>query len=336
MGGSEGVLVSSSDLTYAEQEALNALRDSRLLTGSQFTPRSPLGLLFAERGAAFGIVAGLHGHERPQGMLLLLDPLDGRRSPTSQEESLLLTVAGQISVALENGQLAGAVRTMTAEKDELQRRAFYDPLTQIANRSLFTETVAKALTKLINTHRPVATLFIDLDGFKEVNDTYGHAVGDQVLNAVASRLHGQIRKMDMAARLGGDEFGLLLNGMRHRSDVYLVAERVVESLRRPIPVGGIVVSIGGSIGVAVVEHGSEVPTADEVLRRADMAMYLAKRQGKDRYIVFDNGAREPVITSETQSPSLNGAEQAPLPIAVEPQAPSPAAVPAVVSTTATV
>ena len=310
LGGNERAVVSSSDLTYAEQEALNALRDSRLLTGSQSTPQSPVGLLFAERGASFGIVAGLLGHERPQGMLLLLDPLDGRTRPTVQEESLLLTVAGQISVALENGQLAGAVRTMTAEKDELQRRAFYDPLTQIANRSLFTDTVAKALGKVTSTHRPVATLFIDLDGFKEVNDTHGHAVGDQVLNAVAARLRGQIRKLDMAARLGGDEFGLLLDGMRHRSDVYVVAERVVESLRKPIPVGSDVVSIGGSIGVAVVEHGADIPTAEEVLRRADMAMYLAKRQGKNRYIVFDNGARDPVIAAEMQLPSPDPADRA--------------------------
>jgi diguanylate cyclase (GGDEF)-like protein len=125
---------------------------------------------------------------------------------------------------------------------------------------------------------------------------------------VAARLRAQIRKLDMAARLGGDEFGLLLDGMRHRSDVYVVAERVVESLHKPILLGDIAVTIGGSIGVAVVEHGTEIPTADEVLRRADMAMYLAKRQGKDRYIVFDTGARDPVIASETQAPSPSPVE----------------------------
>ena len=234
-------------------------------------------------------------------MLLLAEPLNGSLHMTSQEESLLVTVAGQISVALEAGQLAGAIRTMSAEKDELQRRAFYDPLTQIANRSLFTEAVGKALTRLPSTRRPVATLFVDLDGFKEINDAHGHAVGDKVLNAIATRLRAQIRKFDMVARLGGDEFGVLLDGMRHRSDAQMVAQRVVEVLRRPIPLGDLAVSVGGSIGVAVVDDPKDVPAPDELLRRADMAMYLAKRQGKDRYVVFDTSAREPVIATNARA-----------------------------------
>ena len=105
----------------------------------------------------------------------------------------------------------------------------------------------------------------------------------------------------MVARLGGDEFGVLLDGMRHRSDAQMVAQRVVEVLRRPIPLGEIAVSVGGSIGVAVVDDPKDVPAPDELLRRADMAMYLAKRQGKDRYVVFDTSAREPVIATNARA-----------------------------------
>jgi len=300
-GGDEMATMSTSELTYAEQEALNALRTTRLISISQDSHETSLGLLFAERGVKEGTAVALRGHERPQGMLLLAEPPNGGLHLTAQEESLLVTVAGQISVALEAGQLAGAIRTMSAEKDELQRRAFYDPLTQIANRSLFTEAVGKALTRLPSTRRPVATLFVDLDGFKEINDAHGHAVGDKVLNAIATRLRGQIRKFDMVARLGGDEFGVLLDGMRHRSDAQMVAQRVVEVLRRPIPLGDLALSVGGSIGVAVVDDPKDVPAPDELLRRADMAMYLAKRQGKDRYVVFDTSAREPVIVANARA-----------------------------------
>jgi diguanylate cyclase (GGDEF)-like protein len=302
-GGDERITVSTSELTYAEQEALNALRTTRVVSGSQDSPDSALGLLFAERGVKQGVAVALRGHDRPQGMLLLADPQNGAAHLTAQEESLLVTVAGQISVALEAGQLAGAIRTMSAEKDDLQRRAFYDPLTQIANRSLFTEAVGKALGRIGSTRRPVAALFLDLDGFKEVNDAHGHAVGDKVLHAVATRLRTQIRKFDMVARLGGDEFGLLLDGMRHRSDAQMVAQRVVEILRRPIPLGDVAVNVGASVGVAVVDDPKDVPAPDELLRRADMAMYLAKRQGKDRYVVFDTSAREPLIATQERTPT---------------------------------
>ena len=150
---------------------------------------------------------------------------------------------------------------MSVEKAELARRAFYDPLTQIANRSLFIETVTTSLAQLDSTRRPIAVMFIDLDGFKEINDNFGHAVGDQVLSAVAARLRVQVRKLDMAARLGGDEFGMLLDGMRHKSDASVVAERIIETLRRPIPMGDAMITIGASVGVAVVDDPADAPAA---------------------------------------------------------------------------
>jgi diguanylate cyclase (GGDEF)-like protein len=292
-GDDDHARATTSDLTFAEQEVLNELRTTAILSGPVTSDQS-LGLALAERSASAGTVVVLRGLEGPQGMLLLLNP---RRGVTlgAHEQSLLSTVAGLISVALENGQLAEAIKAMSVEKAELARRAFYDPLTQIANRSLFIETVTTSLAQLASSQRPIAVMFIDLDGFKEINDTFGHAVGDRVLSAVAARLRVQVRKLDMAARIGGDEFGMLLDGMRHFSDAAVVAERIIETLRRPIPIGDAMVTIGASVGVAVVEDAADVLDPEELMRRADMAMYLAKRQGKDRFVVFDETARTPVI-----------------------------------------
>ncbi len=293
-GDDEHAAVSTSELTFGEQEVLNELRTSTILGGPIATNQS-LTLALAERSASAGTVVVLRGREGPQGMLMLIDPLQGRPRLGTHEQSLLTTVAGLISVALENGQLSEAIRAMSVEKAELTRKAFYDPLTQIANRSLFLEKVAGSLAQLGTTQRPIAVMFIDLDGFKEINDTFGHAVGDQVLGAVAARLRVQVRKLDLAARLGGDEFGMLLDGMRRDTDASVVADRIIETMRRPITVGDAVVTIGASVGVAVVVNPTDAPDPEELMRRADMAMYLAKRQGKNRYVVFDESARTPVI-----------------------------------------
>jgi diguanylate cyclase (GGDEF)-like protein len=293
-GDDEHAALLTSELTFAEQEVLNELRTTAILSGAVARDQS-LGLALAERSASAGTIVGLRGLEGPQGMLLLLDPIRDNVKLGVHEQSLLTTVAGLISVALENGQLAEAIKAMSVEKAELARRAFYDPLTQIANRSLFIERVTKSLGQLAETQRPIAVMFIDLDGFKEINDTFGHAVGDRVLSAVAARLRVQVRKLDLAARIGGDEFGMLLDGMRHKSDASVVAERIIETLRRPIPIGDAMVTIGASVGVAVVDEPADAPEAEELMRRADMAMYLAKRQGKNRFVVFDETARTPVI-----------------------------------------
>ena len=294
----------TSELTFAEQEVLNELRTTAILSGSVTTDQT-LGLALAERSASAGTVVVLRGLEGPQGMLLLLNPIRGSKLGV-HEQSLLSTVAGLISVALENGQLAEAIKAMSVEKADLARRAFYDPLTQIANRSLFIDTVATSLSQLASSQRPIAVMFIDLDGFKEINDTFGHAVGDRVLSEVAARLRVQVRKLDLAARIGGDEFGMLLDGMRHFSDAAVVADRIIETLRRPIPLGDAVISVGASVGVAVVEDSVDAPEPEELMRRADMAMYLAKRQGKNRFVIFDETARTPVI-ARTPEPPLQAA-----------------------------
>jgi diguanylate cyclase (GGDEF)-like protein len=295
--------IASAPLTFGEQEMLNTLRDHRVISGTHDAHSTPLGLLLEERDARAGTAALLRGHDRLLGMILLIDPIDGSTGMPAQERNLLATVAGQVSVALENGQLADAIRAMAAEKEELEHKALHDPLTQLPNRSLFTETVDKALVRLPKTMRYLAVMFIDLDGFKQVNDTHGHSAGDQLLCCIAARLRQQVRKHDLAARLGGDEFALLLDALRQPEDVRMVAERVVDSLLAPVPLEGVEVRLGGSVGVAVVADYREVTTAEELLRRADMAMYLAKRQGKGRFVVFDAGSREPILVGQAATPA---------------------------------
>jgi len=171
-----------------------------------------------------------------------------------------------------------------AKEEDLLRRALYDPLTGLANRALFREHVEKALARLRRTPaRPHAVLFADLDGFKTVNDSLGHAAGDEVLVEVGNRLRRWVRPGDTAARLGGDEFGVLLENTSER-EASMLAGRILKVLLAPIFVQGKEVVLSGSIGIALSETGED---ADELLRNADVAMYTAKASGKSQFRMFE-------------------------------------------------
>jgi len=188
--------------------------------------------------------------------------------------------------------IAGVVlnfRDVTDRKrleDQLQHEAFHDPLTGLANRALFGDRVSHALALMARhpTDR-AAVLFIDLDDFKVVNDSLGHAAGDELLTAVSERIRACLRRQDTAARLGGDEFGILLENTDERL-AGEVAERILDALRQPFSVAARQIFVQASIGIAV---GSDAgapgagETADELLRNADAAMYTAKARGKGRH-----------------------------------------------------
>jgi len=168
---------------------------------------------------------------------------------------------------------------------ELTKLAFQDPLTGLANRVLFQERVEHALSRGRRDGGTVCVLFADLDNFKVVNDSLGHAWGDEVLRVVADRLRGCLRACDTAARLGGDEFTILIEDLASPDDAVILAERIITSLRAPIRVQGRDVFVGGSMGIALGNPATDSP--DDLLRKADLAMYQAKNGGKGRYAIFD-------------------------------------------------
>jgi diguanylate cyclase (GGDEF)-like protein/PAS domain S-box-containing protein len=168
-------------------------------------------------------------------------------------------------------------------EDRLTHEAFHDPLTSLANRALLTNRVEHALARVRRDARPPAVLFLDLDNFKTVNDSLGHAVGDQVLAEFARRLQSCVRATDTPARLGGDEFAVLLEDTTGLDAAREIAERVARSLREPFGLHAQEVFLTVSIGIALAGRD----TAAELLRNADVAMYAAKQQGKDRVVVFE-------------------------------------------------
>lgn len=191
------------------------------------------------------------------------------------------------------GNITGAVvvfQDITQRKQteaQLIRNAFYDGLTALPNRVLFLDRLKQALERCkrrVNNH--FAVLFLDLDGFKEINDRFGHGMGDDLLIAIARRLESCLRSGDTVARFGGDEFAVLLEDIKDVGDAINIAKRIQETLGLPLHLNGIEIFTTASIGIALSCSGYDEPRT--LLRDADTAMYRAKEQGKANYIVFDN------------------------------------------------
>jgi len=178
------------------------------------------------------------------------------------------------------------IRDRKAVEDELTARALQDPLTGLPNRILFLDRTQVALARMRRPHSPLAVFFIDLDRFKLVNDSLGHAAGDRLLEEVAARLTSLLRPSDTVSRFGGDEFTLLCEGTAEKT-ASRVAARVAEALSRPFVLGEHEVLLGGSIGIVVTRDPDDDP--ERLLRDADIAMYRAKRQGGSRYALFEGG-----------------------------------------------
>jgi len=165
---------------------------------------------------------------------------------------------------------------------ELELKATHDGLTGLLNRAAMEDEVNRALQRARVQEAPIGVLFIDLDGFKPINDTHGHAVGDDVLRAVAQRISGAVRTSDRVARLGGDEFVVLVGPLNDRGDVEITARRILESLALPVHIGDLRLPVAASIGVAVLDSplgGS----AKNLIELADRAMYESKQGGGNRY-----------------------------------------------------
>ena len=177
---------------------------------------------------------------------------------------------------------------------ELAHQAFHDPVTGLANRAMFAEQVRQAIARSRRDGRAPAVIFLDLDDFKTVNDSLGHAAGDEVLVEFARRLDDSVRGADVAARFGGDEFAVLLEDVDESQAAADAAQRILELLARPMQAGLREVTLSGSIGISVFGPG-DGRSADELIRDADAAMYIAKRQGKNGYRLFEPAMHEGVV-----------------------------------------
>jgi diguanylate cyclase (GGDEF)-like protein len=185
-------------------------------------------------------------------------------------------------VVVENARLLSSARF----------QALHDPLTGLANRALFTDRLNQAMARHTRHHQPIALLFCDLDNFKNVNDTLGHAAGDELLRTTAERLTRSVRTSDTVARVGGDEFAVILEPPpgtgtgRGKEDPEIVGRRIVEAIGGSGTLAGRPYTISVSAGLMIVESDAGKVTGDVLLQQADFAMYAAKQRGKGGLVVY--------------------------------------------------
>ena len=197
--------------------------------------------------------------------------------------------------------ITAIIRDITERKDlekTIKHQALHDALTDLPNRALFNDRLMVKLTEAGRYGERFALLFLDLDYFKQVNDTLGHKIGDKLLVVIASKLRGLLRKSETIARQGGDEFLILTPKAADDRDLTVPAKRILDAISEPLFISGNKINISASIGIAIYPHDGT--DADTLITNADSAMYLAKQQGRNRYRLYKNISREEKQTLEQQ------------------------------------
>jgi diguanylate cyclase (GGDEF)-like protein len=183
----------------------------------------------------------------------------------------------------------GFSRDITASKEQkrqLEHNAHFDALTNLPNRVLLADRLRQAMLQAQRRNQTLAVAYLDLDGFKAVNDQYGHDAGDTLLIAVSARMKQSLREGDTLARIGGDEFVAVLTDLADSAACVPLLTRLLDAAATPVEVDGVELQVSASLGVTYYPQ-ADVPEADQLLRQADQAMYQAKLMGKNRYQNFD-------------------------------------------------
>jgi diguanylate cyclase (GGDEF)-like protein len=249
------------------------------------------------------LVAPLRGDRGILGMMVVANRMGDVSTFDVDDVKLLETLARHAGIALENGRLGESLTQLNELKEQLKHQAFHDSLTGLGNRALFLERVGAALADGLRDGGPIV-LFVDLDDFKTVNDSLGHAAGDLLLAAVADRLRACLRPSDLAARLGGDEFAILLEH-GELENAMVVGERIMAALRMPFTIEDNEVLVRASVGIAERSTPSESPA--ELMRNADVAMYTAKAGGKGRVSIFEPAMHAAVVARHALTSRLQRA-----------------------------
>jgi diguanylate cyclase (GGDEF)-like protein/PAS domain S-box-containing protein len=261
-----------------------------------------------ELGSTNGVLVEslVHPDDRPA-LLASLDPARLMLAPASIEVRLArsdgtycltdTTITNQLANPAVGGLVLASrdIGERKALEEQLRHRAFYDALTGLGNRSLFRDELERAVARVRRYHTGLAVCFIDLDGFKLVNDTLGHDAGDRMLIEVAARIRRVLRSTDVVARMGGDEFAVLLEQGEDVRAPANVAGRILAALQTPVEIDGTLTRTSASIGVDVT-GGRSAATAEELLRNADLAMYRAKTRGKNKVEMYEPRLRDAALS----------------------------------------
>jgi diguanylate cyclase (GGDEF)-like protein len=310
VAGTDWTYVSALPVSVIQQPVQTFLREASIAAGIALALAVLVALavswpiaLAAERLAAFARTVasgdlrgntGVHARDELGRVALAFDDVIAAQRELARSADAV--AQGDLSIEVRprsaEDTLGHAFRTMVENlrtlMEQLRRSASYDPLTNLPNRFLFSERLQAALTLRPQTDAAVIVLFIDLDGFKVVNDSLGHALGDRLLSDVAARMTACLRSTDILARFGGDEFALLLVGGSDLPRAQRIAARILASLQQPLRLAHRDVCVSASIGIAAAQT-DEDRTGEDLLRRADIAMYRAKATGRARSVVFDQG-----------------------------------------------
>jgi diguanylate cyclase (GGDEF)-like protein len=284
--GSSGQMLMRPDVLSPElnEAILRVSFDERSILLPRKREADLLDNFLADRGLADGVVGALRGDEGVFGLLLVGGRVGDVTSFDENDLVLFETFNSHAGVLLQNGRLEQSLAQVTELQEQLRHQAYHDALTGLPNRALFTTCVAEAVESAAVDNTSRAVLFLDLDDFKFVNDSWGHAVGDEMLIQVAERLRSATRPGDTPARLAGDEFGVLLANT-DAADAEQVAQRIRDALAEPFWLSGRETSTQASIGIALT--GEHAATAEELLLNADIAMYVAKSDERSHYAIYE-------------------------------------------------